>query len=178
MSVPVYEAVASVLLFFVLPGLALSRAVFPEWRFRGAGGTEHIVETAAFSLVVSVSLTVVVGFALANSPGAGFSAAWTDPILQTVLFAITVVALGVAFARGAFNREPPSGSPREPSPPARDWETLRELDRIARERGRILRAIQRASDDPKEVRRLEARLDELNVESERVKRRREAEFGD
>jgi uncharacterized membrane protein len=177
MSVPVYEAVAGVLLIFVLPGFALSRAVFPEWRFRGPGGTEHAIETAAFSLVLSVSLTVVVGFALENSPGTGFSASWNDPLLQLVLFAITVIALGAAFARGAFSRT--LARPKAPEVrPSRDWETLRELDRIARERGRLQRALHRARGNPQEVERLEARLDALKLESDRVKRQREAEFGE
>ena len=178
MSVPAYEAAAAILLFFVVPGLAISRAVFPEWRFRGPGGTEHAVETAALSLVLSVSLTVLVGFALANSPGAGFSASWSDPILQVVLFAITMLALAVAFIRGAFNREPPRPIHPVVPVPNGDWATLRRLDRLARERSHVLRALRRARSDPEEVRRLESRLEELKTESDRVKRNREAEFGD
>src|SRR5271156_4009889 len=103
MTVFPVEALAGLLLVFVLPGLAVARALFPEWRFRGAEGLPHLVETAALTIVLSVALTILVGFGLLNTP-AGFSASWSDPVLEIILAGITVAGFVVAGYRGAFSR--------------------------------------------------------------------------
>src|SRR5580700_1007302 len=122
------EAVVGLALLFVLPGFALARATFPEWRFRGPAGTVHLLETLALSLVTSVGLTVVLGFALLSSP-VGFGATWSDPDVLEALAVVTVVGFVAAFARGAFSATPPDG-PKFPPEPGVDgaFETIRELD--------------------------------------------------
>jgi hypothetical protein len=179
MSVPPYESLAALALIFVLPGFALSRALFPEWRFRGEQGTVHLIETASFSLVLSVSLTILAGFALENTPTVGFSASWGHPWLEGILFGITVVALVVAVLRGAFSRVPPPAPRPEPAPGSTDpWPVLRELDRLARQERRIRHALRLASKPSPEADRLSAELDELRVRGDDLRRRRQEEYAD
>jgi hypothetical protein len=143
------EAVVGLALLFVLPGFAVARATFPEWRFRGPGGTVHLVETLTLSLVLSVALTIVIGFALLSS-SAGFGATWSDPSIFVALAAVTAVGLVVALARGAFAAIPPAG-PELPSERGNEgaFETIRELDGLVATERRLrhrLRVLPR--DDP------------------------------
>ncbi|MCI4326270.1 MAG: DUF1616 domain-containing protein [Thermoplasmata archaeon] len=143
------EAVVGLALLFVLPGFAVARATFPEWRFRGPGGPLHLVETLTLSLVVSVGLTIVLGFALLSS-SAGFGATWSDPSLFVALAAVTAIGLGVALARGAFSEIPPAG-PELPSERGNEgaFETIRALDGLVASERRLrhrLRVLPR--DDP------------------------------
>ncbi|MGA7924344.1 MAG: DUF1616 domain-containing protein, partial [Thermoplasmata archaeon] len=101
MAVPVDEAALALGLIYLIPGFAVSRAVFPEWRFRGPLGLQRVVETVALSLTLSVALVVLIGFIL-SSTSVGFSASWSDPFLELVLVVVTILALVVAALRGAF----------------------------------------------------------------------------
>src|SRR5579859_7954789 len=107
MSVSPVEAGVGLLLLFFLPGLALTQAIFPEWRLRGEAAIERIVTTGALALVLSVALTVVVGFGLLNLP-VGFSAAWSDPLLEEILAGIAILGAFVAWRRGAYRRIAPA----------------------------------------------------------------------
>jgi hypothetical protein len=168
---------AGVLLVFVLPGLALSKAIFPERRVRGPRAIERGVELAAMSLVLSVALTVVAGFALANAPGPGFAAAWSNPLLEVVLAAFTAVALAAAFARGAFDRVPPEAPVPEAAPGADDgWETLSALERLAADERHLRRALRRSRPESAEANRLRQELDAVIRRREEVERAREAEY--
>ena len=131
------EAVAGGLLLFVVPGFTIARALFPEWRFRGPDGARHALETATLAFVLSVALTVLVGSALLGVAPGGFAAAWSDPLLETVLAAIAVVGAVAGVLRGAYARVPPT----PPAGPEDDedgaFELTRELDRLYREERRL-----------------------------------------
>jgi hypothetical protein len=168
-------AAAGVLLVFVLPGFALSKAIFPERRVRGPKAIERGVELAALSLVLSVSTTVLAGFALLNGPG--FSASWTNPLLEAVLAAVTAVALAAAWVRGAFAKVPPAGRPLEPAPGAEGgWELLSALEGLAREERHLRRALRRVPADGAEARRIRGELETVARQRSRLERAREAEY--
>ncbi|MGI0055086.1 MAG: hypothetical protein ACREBZ_05160 [Thermoplasmata archaeon] len=173
----VLEAAAGLVLLFFLPGFALSQAVFPEWRFRGSMGRLRVLETAAFSLVVSVALTVVVGEILLVG-ATGFQAGWSDPILEVVLAGISAVGLGIGALRGAFSSEPPAPPPgSEPESTGADpWELLNDLDRLSREERRLQRALRGASRDPAEHDRLQRALDVVRSQRTNLETEREADY--
>lgn len=174
MATSAIESVAGVLLLFFLPGFAVSRALFPEWRFSGALGLIRIVETLALSITTSVAITIVVGFGLLVSPG-GFSASWSDPSLELWLALITVAALALAAVRGAFSRRVPAPSPLEPSSGEEGaWELIRRMEDLARRERRLTHAIRRAPGD--EVKRLERELESVRSERESIVHARESEY--
>lgn len=169
------EDIIGLLLVFVLPGYALTKATFPEWRLRGATAALRAVEVLALSLVLSVVTTILVGFVLANGPGPGFSASWSDPLLEVGLAAITLVALAVGAARGAYARIPPTARPLEPSPGSDDgWALVVRLETIDRERRRAQHQLRRSSGA--EVDRWRNVIAELDREATTLRTRREAEY--
>ena len=170
------EAVAGGLLIFLLPGFFLSRALFPEWRLTGIDAGARWVETVAFSLVVSVAITILLGSALLNLPGAGFQAAWSDPTLEVGLSAVTVIAAVAAFARGGFARIAPAAPSPEPSAGEDgSWDLLRRSEELARQERRLRHAL-KASQDPGEVRRITAELDGVAAEAEALRTERGKEY--
>ncbi|MGI0140250.1 MAG: hypothetical protein ACREBT_03765 [Thermoplasmata archaeon] len=173
----VLEAAAGLVLLFFLPGFALSRALFPDWRFRGPVGRLRVLETAAFSLVVSVALTVVVGEILLVG-STGFQAGWSDPLLEAVLAAISAVGLGIATLRGAFSSEPPAPRPAsEPESTGVDpWGLLNDLDRLSREERRLQRALRGASRDAAEHERLLRALAVVRSQRTSLETEREADY--
>lgn len=167
MSVSPIEAGVGILLLFVLPGLTLTQAIFPEWRFRGEVAIERAVTTAALALVLSVSLTVVVGFGLLNLP-VGFSAAWSNPLLEMVLAVVALAGAIVAWRRGAYRRVPPAAPPIESLAGDDDgWAAIRGLEALAREERRLKHAIRTAPSDG-EAARLRSRMDEVQAEMRRL----------
>ncbi|MCI4331145.1 MAG: DUF1616 domain-containing protein [Thermoplasmata archaeon] len=175
MSVSLVEAFAGLLLVFVLPGFSVSRALFPEWRFRGEEGLTRIVETATLSLVLSVALTILLGFGLLNSP-VGFSAAWGDPTLEVGLAAITAIALVAAGARGAFSSTPPTAPPLEPlSGEDGGAEALGRAEDLSREERRLRHALRVAPDDVTAA-RLRTDLGRVRDEARRLGAAREEEY--
>ena len=102
------EGVAGGLLLFFLPGYAVTKALFPEWRVRGPEGGRRLLETVTLSFVTSVGLTVVVGFGILDLVPGGFAATWSDPVLEGALAAVALVGFVAAFFRGAFARTPPA----------------------------------------------------------------------
>lgn len=169
-------AVAGALLVFVVPGLALNRALFPDWRFRGPSGTARVVETGVMSLFGSVALTVVVGSALAAGPGLTFQASWRDPELEAVLGVLSAALFAVAALRGAFRRDPPVPPATETAPAEFDgWSRLREFSAVE-ERLRAARRAFIGAPSSEEQDRWRAEVRRLEGEREELRRRREVEF--
>src|SRR5271170_8106810 len=108
------QAGVGLLLLFVLPGFFSARALFPEWRLTGDDALTRWVETAALALLLSLAYTVLIGSALLNLAGTGFSASWGNPTLEEALLAVTVAGALIAFARGGFARSAPAAPPLEP----------------------------------------------------------------
>lgn len=170
-------AVLGGLLVFVLPGYAVSKAVFPEWRIRGSKALLTAVELATLSLVLSVTLTVLVGFALLNATPAGFQATWSDPRLEAALGAITGLGLAVAVGRGGFSRVPPPTPALEDDPGLTGgWEAMRRLDQLVREERGLRRSLVGAPPGSKEELELRSRIERVRAEAASVRARREAEL--
>ncbi|MGI0132539.1 MAG: hypothetical protein ACREDK_05540 [Thermoplasmata archaeon] len=176
MVVSPVETVAGFLLVFVLPGFTIAKAVFPDRRLRSQDGAVWGVELAALTLVISLVVTVLVGFVLlAGAPG-GFSSSWSDPTLELGLTGIVAVAFAVGVLRGAYARIPPPAPPRDPSPGSEDgWEEMREAERLAREERRRVHELR--VDGPVGPRR-EAIEDELDRIREEIAHRRKAREAD
>jgi len=171
------EGVAGGLLLFFLPGYAITKALFPEWRVRGTEGYRRLLEIVTLSFVTSTGLTVVVGFGLLSLAPGGFAAVWSDPLLEGVLVALTGLALVVAFFRGAFARVPPTARPQpEGADKEGAWELSRELERLARDERRLEHELRVASPNPAATARLTAELEALRAERDTVRRQREEEY--
>jgi hypothetical protein len=169
------EDIVGLLLVFLLPGYALTKATFPEWRIRGSTAALRAVEILTLSVILSVVTTILVGFVLANGPGPGFSASWSDPLLEVALAAITLTALVLGAARGGFARVPPAGPPLEPSPGSDDgWALVVRLETIDRERRRAQHQLRRSSGP--EGDRWRGVIAELDQEAATLRSRREAEY--
>jgi hypothetical protein len=165
------------LLVFLLPGYAVTKAVFPEWRVRGPAAGIRAVEIGTLSLVVSVALTVVVGFGLLALPGAGLAAYWSDPVLEVTLGAIALVALVVGAFRGAYRREPPAGPTPEPSPGSENgWELVTRLDSIERTRRRLEHQLRVQGDSDRRAQEWRNEIQRLDDEATRIRRAREEEY--
>ena len=173
------EEVLGLLLVFFLPGYTVTKAVFPEWRIRGTGALRRLVEVVTLSFVLSIVLTVLVGYLeLTFAPG-GFRAYWSDPVIEVSLIAIVFVAFVAGLARGAYRREPPT----RPSVPGAEgeegaFELTRKLDRLGREGRTIRHTLRVTAPSASERDRLEARLHEVENESAELERRREAEYAE
>ena len=165
------EAVAGGALLFALPGLAVARAVFPEWRFRGPDGLRRVLETVTLGFVLSVALTVLVGGALLGIAPGGFAASWGDPLLEAALAAIALVAFVVGLFEGAYARVPPVTPTPAPDPGGEGaWPLSRALERLNREEARLARRGAEGSADDRR------RLEEIRSERARLEAGREAEY--
>ena len=169
------EIVAGILLLFLAPGYFLTKATFPEWRVRGDEALVRAIEIGTLSFVLSVALTMLVGYGLLVGGPQGFQAAWSDPVLEAVLFAIAIVAFGVGVARGAYRSVPPvrasAPSPGEEQP----FELGRELTRLDREEQRLRRELGRADAGGRQE-ELHRQLDAVRMRRTELQRRREAEY--
>jgi uncharacterized membrane protein len=172
----VLEILAGFLLIFFVPGFAVTRATFPEWRVRGPGGRRRLVETVTLSFVLSVGLTVLVGYGLLAGGPTGFQASWSDPVLEAVLAGIAAVAFAVGVARGAYRREPPL--PANPTLEAEvdPLQLTRELDRLAREERRIRHQLRVGTLAPAEQERMEAQLGSILSERTELEARQEGSY--
>jgi Protein of unknown function (DUF1616) len=178
LSVP--ETIAGLFLVFFAPGYAVTRALFPEWRLRGPTALRRLVETLTLSFVLSVVLTVLVGYLLlALAPG-GFQAFWSDPVLELSLFGVTVAGLIAATARGAFARHPPAVRPGPDVPSGEEgaWELSLELDRLRREERKLLHALRAPKASPAETGTLQEKLRQVRERATDLARRREADYGE
>lgn len=169
------EIVAGILLLFFVPGYFVTKATFPEWRIRGENALLRAIEIGTLSFVLSVTLTVLVGYFLLVGGPQGFEAAWSDPVLEAILFAIAILAFGVAVARGAFRSAPPTrtgaSGPGEDLP----FELARELTRLDREESRLRRELDGAGTVGEQT-DLERQLDAVRARRTALQRRREGEY--
>jgi hypothetical protein len=171
------EVVAGLLLVFALPGYAITKATFPEWRLRGSEALLRAVEVGTLSLVLSVTVTILVGFVLGNLPGSFFQAGWSDPLLELVLTAITAIGLVVAALRGGFSKVTPAGPVPEPSPGEEDPMALvRDLEEAQRRARRLKHALRQLNATDPERARLEAELVVVERRSQELRANREAEY--
>jgi len=171
------EAVLGGLLLFFVPGYALTKATFPEWRISGPGGLRRLVEVITLSFVVSVVLTVLAGYVLLDVSPGGFAASWSNPVLESVLGAIAGVGLAVALMRGAFSHQVPA-SPALSEGPGDEgaWEVSRELEALARDERRLEHQLRVTHDDPGAVARLHEQLDAVRARRELLRVKREEQY--
>ncbi|MCI4350292.1 MAG: DUF1616 domain-containing protein [Thermoplasmata archaeon] len=177
MAVNLALAIVGGVLVFALPGYAVAKSVFPEWRVRGAGALLTAVELATLSFVLSVTLTVLVGFVLLNAAPSGFQATWSNPALELSLAGISLVGLAVAYLRGAFARNPPSAPhPEEDTGATGGWEAMRRMDDLARQERGLRRSLTRIPPGSDEDRRIRDQLEKVQTEASAVRAAREAEL--
>jgi hypothetical protein len=171
------QAVGGGLLLFVVPGLAVARALFPEWTFRGPGGPRRALETATLAFVLSVALTVLVGAILLGVAPGGFSAAWGDPLLEAALAGIAAIAFVAGVLEGAYSRRPTRSRLSEAGPGEEGaWELTRELDRLRREESRLERRIAATAADAEGSAGLRAELAALRDRRSSLERGREEQY--
>jgi hypothetical protein len=176
MSVSPAETLLGLLLVFLLPGFGLTRAFFPERRVFRPLSLRTLVEQLTSSLVLSLVVTVLVGFAWLGT-SVGVQATWSDPLVEASLAVVAVVALAVAALRGSFARVPPEGPPLEPEAGHEGaLDIVRDLDRMAHEERRLAHQLRAAGERTKEGQAIRAELERVRAESEAVRRRREAEY--
>lgn len=170
------EAVVGGALVFFVPGYAVAKAVFPERRLAGADGVRWAVEVVALAFVLSVVLTVTVGYVLLVGAPGGFVASWSDPLLEAALAAIAGVAFAVGWLEGAYRRAPPRARRSDLEPgTGGPWELSAELARLQRERLGLERDLRGRPAADAEA-RLRARLARVLEEEEALRRRREADY--
>ena len=171
------EAIVGVLLVFFVPGYTLTRATFPEWRLRGPEASLRLLETVTLALVLSVVLTVLVGYGLLTAAPGGFQAYWTDPVLEAVLGGVAAVGFVAGWVRGAYLRVPPlRHAPGTAKAEEGAWELTRELERLEREERRLNHSLRTRGADPVQQVRLREELDRLKALRERLQERREAQY--
>jgi len=170
------EAMAGVLLVFFVPGYTLTKATFPEWRLRGPAAGLRLLETFSLALVLSVVLTVVVGYGLLRGAPGGFQAFWTDPVLEAALAGIAAAGFVAGWVRGAYAREPPPPRVEEDAGEEGVWELARELEQLGREERRLTHLLRARAATPAEQTRLRAELGEIQARREELQRRREGEY--
>jgi hypothetical protein len=176
-ALSVAEAVAGGCLLFFVPGYTVAKAVFPERRLSGPEGVRWGIELVALALVLSVVLTVAVGYLLLAGAPTGFRATWGDPLLESALAAIAVVAFTAGWLEGAYARMPPARRITAEPGGAGAWELSDRLGRLQRERQGLERELRRAlaSDDDARA-RIRSRLEHVLEEEQELRRRREGEY--
>jgi len=173
----VWEVAVGVPLLFFVPGYTVTKAIFPEWRVRGAVALRRGLEIGTLAFVLSVVLTVLAGeLLLASAPG-GFQASWNDPVLESVLAAIALAGFVAGWVRGAYAAAPPP----VPAPPGDEgeegaWELTRRLDELGREERRLRHALRIARGSDPERATLRRDLDRVVGEQEALGREREASY--
>jgi len=168
------EGVVGGLLLFFVPGYAVTKALFPEWRVRGPKGARSLLETLTLSFVTSIGLTVLVGFGLLDLAPGGFSAAWTDPLLEGLLALIAAVAFVASIVRGAWSRVPPRAPTLSTEEGA--WEVSRELERLGRDERRLQHSLRMARGSPADETRLSTELEAVRAERDALRKKREEEY--
>ncbi len=175
MTATALEVVVGTPLLFFVPGYTVTKAIFPEWRVRGELALRRLLEIATLGFVLSVVLTVLAGgLLLASAPG-GFQAAWSDPVLESLLAGIALVGFVIGLLRGAYAREPPS--PPAPEPDAGEeaaWTLMQRLDELAREERRLRHALRT---DPTDRAATEREIERVRAEQDALGREREVAYG-
>lgn len=175
MGLPLPESLAGVLLLFFLPGFGLVLAVFPDWRLRGPGSARTVAETVTLSFVLSVVLTVLVGYLLLQAAPGGFQAYWTDPVLEVSLGAIAAVGIAIGVVRRAVPRGAQAVAPASPGEEGA-WELDRRLEHLGRRERSLERAIARGRLPAERLPEVRRELQSVRSESEHLRRRREDEY--
>lgn len=176
-AIALLQTSAGLLLLFFVPGYTTTRAIFPEWRIRGAEAWRRGVETVTLSFVLSIGWTVVVGYLLLTAAPGGFQAPWTNPGLEEALLLVSLVALVAGWRVGAYATTPPTSPGERPDPGEEGaWELTRELDRMAREERRLEHALRRVGTNGTEAAGLQDRLAALREESSRIRQDRERQY--
>jgi hypothetical protein len=171
------EAAAGLLLLFFVPGYAVARAVFPEWRVRGPEAVLRILELLSLGLVLSVTLSVLVGYGLLVGGPVGFAASWSDPVLEAILAGVAAVAFAAGWMRGAYRRTPPpSRAVGDDLGEEGPWQLSRELDRLDREERRLRHRLRTAPVSATDRSELEGRLEEIREAREGLQSAREAAY--
>jgi len=172
------EAVAGFLLVFFLPGYTVTKALFPEWRIRGPDAYLRLLEVVTLGFVLSVVLTILLGYLLLVGAPSGFQAYWSAPVLEGALAAVAVGGFAAGAARGSYARVPPPSRapPAEPDGEEGAWELTRRLDRLSREERHIERTLRAPTERRSEESALRTRLAEIQAETRELERRREAEY--
>lgn len=170
------EAAVGILLIFFIPGYAITKGIFPEWRISGREATRRAVEVVTLSFVLSVALTVFVGYLLLAAAPGGFQAYWSSPVLEVLLVAISAGAAVVAWWRGAFSATPPVRAPETAPPEEETWELMSQLDRISREERRLRHRLRTLDVKAPERSQLDQELRALQDQREALQSHREAEY--
>jgi hypothetical protein len=172
------EAAVGLLLLFFLPGFALTRALYPERRVLRPLSLLRLVEQLTLGIVLSVAVSILVGFAWLGTPG-GVQASWSDPLVEVTLAGIAAAAFVLAFARGSFARLPPPGPALEAQGGLSDPTTLlHELEGLHREERRIRHRLRVAGGAAPATGEDAQELERIRQEIRRLESRREAEYRD
>ena len=160
MPVDLGTSIVALPLVFVVPGLGIAAALFPEKLRRGTG-LDGPVEVAVLAIVGSLSVTILAGSALAALP-VGYSnlGLWTIDGL-------------VGLAGGAVwwirRTAPAPAEVRDaPSPGVSAWGTLRALERLAGEERALRRQLRSSGKDADERSGLETELERVRAERARL----------
>lgn len=92
-------------IYFFIPGALLMKLLWPEWRIRGDEGVERLAEIIAGGVVMSATLTILVGFYLGNV--GLFWVGTSEPLLEAILGGLSVLFFVIGFFRGAYSESPP-----------------------------------------------------------------------
>lgn len=169
--VGVLFAVLALALFFFLPGFAWVRALWPEKRFTGPPAVENLVEGLTAGFLLSLSFTILIGFALGNGPGT-FQAGPDDPLLEAILTLLMAGGLAVGWIRGGWGRPVPVRGAGPPPPPEEDLEeVLAHFEALEQEERELSRRL-KASPGGMEAETLRARLEGLRAQRRLEERER------
>jgi len=179
MSVPVYAQAAGIVLVFFLPGFLVAKAIFPEFRVRRAPDPiRQAVVLTTLSLVLSVALTILVGFGLLSLAPGGFQAAWSDPVLEVILLAIALIAFAAGWFRGAYSKVPVTRPPTEAPLGGEEgaWELQRELDRLRLKERRLIHRLRSVAPGTPEEGRIQHEIETIRAANRELRESRQAEY--
>ncbi|MFZ1022599.1 MAG: DUF1616 domain-containing protein [Thermoplasmata archaeon] len=174
---PIYESLVGLALVFFLPGYFTTKALFPEWRVRGPDGLTRLVEIISLGFMLSVVLTIVLGFGLLLVGPNGFQASWSDPVLESILAVVAAVALVAGILRHAYSKEAPLPGGDGPEPGGEGaWQLLRELEALQREERRLRHRLRVTPADSGAGTQLERELQSVQQQIATLSLEREAEY--
>ena len=155
MAVSPLGVLTGIILIFLAPGYFLLQALFPGRRYFGPF---HAAALVAYSMALSIAITVVVGTILGFLPGGPGGRGWFQgsqtgaPVLELALGSISLVLFAIAWWRGAFpllGREREYDSHAERGEPE-EMTMLRDLrleeERLRKEAARVRRRAAQSRD--------------------------------
>ena len=141
------------------------------------GSAPPLVEILTLSLVLSVTLTIVLGYGLLLLGPNGFQASWSDPVLETVLVAVAGVALVAGLLRRAYSPEAPTvGADSRDLGEEGAWELLRELEALNREERRLRHRMRVEKSDQGTNARLSDEMEAVHQRIAALQKDRESEY--